>query len=100
MGAIQSGVNSILGSVSGGISTATDLSLKKKANEALKGQLDKVKSDLALKDLQYKNEQLKLRLARRQQVYELGKETLKKQKERAKKRAERKKLAEVQQDGK
>ena len=58
MGAIQSGVNSILGSVAGGISTATDLSLKKKANEALKGQLAKVKSDLALKDLQYKNEQL------------------------------------------
>lgn len=100
MGAIQSGVNRILGSVAGGISTATDLSLKKKANEALKGQLAKVKSDLALKDLQYKNEQLKLRLARRQQVYELGKETLKKQKERAKKRAERKKLAEVQQNGK
>lgn len=100
MSSIQESTNKILGSVAGGISTATDLSLKKKANEALKGQLAQAKSDIALRDLKIKNEQLKLRLARRQQVYELGKETLKKQKERAKKRAERKKLAEVQKDGK
>ena len=100
MSSIQESTNKILGSVAGGISTATDLSLKKKANEVLKGQLAQAKSDIALRDLKLKNEQLKLRLARRQQVYELGKETLKKQKERAKKRAERKKLAEVQKDGK
>nr|DAP05123.1 MAG TPA: hypothetical protein [Caudoviricetes sp.] len=100
MGAIQSGVNTIVGSVTGGIKAATDLTLKKNANQALKSQLAQAKSDIALRDLKLKNEQLKLRLARRQQVYELGKETLKKQKERAKKRAERKKLAEVQKDGK
>lgn len=100
MGAIQSSVNNIVGSVTGGIKAATDLTLKKNANEALKGQLAKAKSDIALRDLKIKNEQLKLRLARRQQVYELGRETLKKQKERAKKRAEKKKLAEVRQNGK
>lgn len=100
MGTIQSSVNNIVGSVTGGIKAATDLTLKKNANEALKGQLAKAKSDIALRDLKIKNEQLKLRLARRQQVYELGRETLKKQKERAKKRAEKKKLAEVQQNGK
>ena len=75
MGAIQSGVNTIVGSVTDGIKAATDLTLKKNANQALKNQLAQAKSDIALRDL-------------------------KKQKERAKKRAERKKLAEVQKDGK
>lgn len=86
--AIQQAINKVAESIGSGIKTATDLKLKKTAQ----AKLDREKSlqnDKNLLSLRLKNQQLKLRLARRQEVYKIGQEALKKQKEKIKKKKEK-----------